>query len=64
MLLVVDGAQSVGVLDIDVKAMKIDALATSSQKYLMGLYGLGFLYVRDSHVERPARLLAGQIISG
>jgi cysteine desulfurase/selenocysteine lyase len=45
-LLVVDGAQSVGVLDIDVKAMKIDALATSSQKYLMGVYGLGFLYVR------------------
>lgn len=45
-LLVVDGAQSVGVLDIDVKAMNIDALATSSQKYLMGVYGLGFLYVR------------------
>jgi len=46
-LLVVDGAQSVGVLEIDVKAMKIDALATSSQKYLMGVYGLGFLYVRE-----------------
>jgi cysteine desulfurase / selenocysteine lyase len=45
-LLVVDGAQSVGVLETDVEAMKIDALATSSQKYLMGLYGLGFLYVR------------------
>lgn len=50
-LLVVDGAQSVGVLDIDVKAMKIDALATSSQKYLMGLYGLGFLYVREDLAE-------------
>jgi selenocysteine lyase/cysteine desulfurase len=50
-LLVVDGAQSVGVLDIDVKAMKIDALATSSQKYLMGLYGLGFLYVRQDLAE-------------
>ena len=50
-LLLVDGAQSVGVLDIDVKAMQIDALATSSQKYLMGVYGLGFLYVRQDLAE-------------
>ena len=50
-LLVVDGAQSVGVLDIDVKSMNIDVLATSSQKYLMGLYGLGFLYVREDLAE-------------
>jgi cysteine desulfurase / selenocysteine lyase len=50
-LLVVDGAQSVGVLDIDVKSMNIDVLATSSQKYLMGLYGLGFLYVRQDLAE-------------
>jgi cysteine desulfurase/selenocysteine lyase len=42
----VDGAQSVGVIDTDVKALDVDALAVSTQKGLMGLYGMGFLYVR------------------
>jgi cysteine desulfurase / selenocysteine lyase len=45
-LSIVDGAQSVGVIDTDVKALNLDALATSTQKGLMGLYGVGFLYVR------------------
>jgi selenocysteine lyase/cysteine desulfurase len=50
-LLVVDGAQSVGAIATDVGALKIDALATSAQKYLMGVYGLGFLYVRREVAE-------------
>ena len=50
-LLVVDGAQSVGVIDTDVHALNIDALATSAQKYLMGVYGVGFLYVRRALAE-------------
>ncbi len=50
-LLVVDGAQSVGVIDTDVHALNIDALATSAQKYLMGVYGVGFLYVRRAVAE-------------
>jgi cysteine desulfurase / selenocysteine lyase len=45
-LSIVDGAQSVGVIDTDVKALNIDALAVSTQKGLLGLYGIGFLYVR------------------
>ena len=45
-LLVVDGAQSVGAIDTDVGTLKIDVLATSAQKYMMGVYGVGFLYVR------------------
>src|SRR5262249_55560266 len=44
-LLSVDGAQSVGSLDTDVAALNLDALAASTQKALMGIYGLGFLYV-------------------
>ena len=47
-LLVVDGAQSEGLLKTDVETMKIDALATSSQKGLLALYGGGFLYVRKA----------------
>ena len=50
-LLVVDGAQSEGILKTDVEAMKIDALATSSQKGLLALYGGGFLYVRKAIAE-------------
>ena len=42
-LVIVDGAQSVGILDTDVGAAKIDALAVSTQKGLLSLYGGGFL---------------------
>src|SRR6185437_15753906 len=44
--LLVDAAQSTGLLDVNVRALHIDALATSTQKGLLGLYGAGFLYVR------------------
>ena len=40
-LFLVDGAQSVGVLHTDVKASNIDALAVSTQKGLLALYGMG-----------------------
>lgn len=53
-LLIVDGAQSIGVLDTDVKALNVDALAASTQKSLMGLYGMGFLYVRKQVAETLA----------
>ena len=57
-LLVVDAAQSVGVLDNDVERLQIDALAASSQKGLLGLYGMGFLYCRREVAEQlqPAYL--------
>lgn len=57
-LFFVDGAQSVGALDMDVNADKIDALAVASSKYLCGPHGLGFLYVRREWAEQmqPAYL--------
>ena len=56
--LVVDAAQSIGVLATDVEAWGVDVLAASTQKGLMALYGLGFLYVRRSVAEQlqPALL--------
>ncbi len=51
-LFLVDGAQSVGVLHTDVKASNIDALAVSTQKGLLALYGMGFLYVRRPLAEK------------
>lgn len=44
--LVVDAAQSIGILATDVAAQNIDVMASSMQKGLLGLYGAGFLYVR------------------
>ena len=53
-LVLVDAAQSVGVLHTDVRALGVDALATSTQKGLLGLYGSGFLYVRREVAEQLA----------
>lgn len=57
-LFLVDGAQSVGMLHTDVVASHIDALAVSTQKGLLALYGMGFLYCRRAWAERlqPAYL--------
>ncbi|MEJ0068220.1 MAG: aminotransferase class V-fold PLP-dependent enzyme [Pseudomonadota bacterium] len=56
--LLVDGAQSVGILDTDVGRSAIDGLAVSTSKGLLGLYGMGFLYCRRAWAERiePAYL--------
>lgn len=54
----VDGAQSIGIARMDVAADMIDGLAVSTQKGLLGLYGMGFLFVRRELAEamRPAYL--------
>jgi cysteine desulfurase/selenocysteine lyase len=54
----VDAAQSCGVLRTDVVTSNIDGLAVSTQKGLLGLYGMGFLYCRGDWAERmqPAYL--------
>lgn len=50
--LFVDAAQSVGILQDDVERLQIDGLVCAAQKGLLGLYGLGFLYVRREWAER------------
>ncbi len=57
-LFLVDAAQSAGKLHTDVKQSNIDALVSSTQKGLLGLYGMGFLYVRRAWAEQmqPAYL--------
>ncbi len=57
-MLLVDGAQSVGALDLPVHASHVDALAVGASKYLCGPYGLGFLFIRRELAEsmRPAYL--------
>jgi selenocysteine lyase/cysteine desulfurase len=43
--LVINGAQSVGAFEIDVKRMKIDALCATGHKWLLSGYGSGFVYL-------------------
>lgn len=47
----VDAAQSIGILDTDVASDMVDAMAVSTQKGLLALYGAGFLYVRRELAE-------------
>jgi cysteine desulfurase / selenocysteine lyase len=54
----VDAAQSVGVLRMDLEQAPVDALTVATPKGLLGLYGMGFLFVRRHWAERmrPAYL--------
>lgn len=51
-LFLVDATQSTGVLETDVQAMGVDALVTSTHKYLLGLFGQGFLYLTPEWAAR------------
>ncbi len=75
LLFMVDGAQTAGVLDIDVEVMSADLFAATGHKALYGPQGTGLLYLRegveplalidggtggpDDNVEIPERLEAG-----
>jgi selenocysteine lyase/cysteine desulfurase len=54
-----DCYQSVGSLDIDVKALDVDFAAGGMLKYLLGTAGLGFLYARGSLVRELVPLNSG-----
>jgi selenocysteine lyase/cysteine desulfurase len=46
-----DCYQSVGSIDVDVKALDVDFAAGGMLKYLLGTAGIGFLYVRGSFIQ-------------
>ena len=48
--LIVDGAQALGLIDIDAHNPPLDFLATTASKWLMGPAGVGFLYVADRYL--------------
>ncbi|MCH2452164.1 MAG: aminotransferase class V-fold PLP-dependent enzyme [Gemmatimonadetes bacterium] len=56
--LIVDAAQSVGILHTDVRELGVDALAVATQKGLLSCYGCGFLYCSSEFSEelQPASL--------
>lgn len=49
--LLVDGAQSVGALDIDVDKYHIDALICASYKWLFGPYSIAIAYISDFYKD-------------
>jgi len=51
-LFVVNAAQSAGVLPIDVKRMKLDALCSTGHKWLLAGYGSGFVYLSRELLEQ------------
>jgi selenocysteine lyase/cysteine desulfurase len=58
-LLYVDAYQTAGVEPIDVKAMDVDFLATGNLKYLLGVPGIAFLYVRPELADRLEPAVTG-----
>ncbi len=57
-LLLIDGAQSIGALALNTATTNIDAMTVGASKYLCGPHGFGFLYVRRQVAEalRPGSL--------
>jgi selenocysteine lyase/cysteine desulfurase len=50
-LVYADIVQAAGAMPVDVRASGVDFCATASYKWLMGDFGLGFLYVKKSLLE-------------
>jgi L-cysteine/cystine lyase len=58
-LVLVDGAQTAGVLPVEVRALGVDAYPISGQKWLCGPEGTGALYVSSAALERISPTVIG-----
>lgn len=56
-LLVCDGAQAPGMLQIDVKKLGVDTYASSSHKWMLAPKGCGLLYIRKEAQDRVKPLV-------
>lgn len=60
-MLLVDAAQSTGVVPIDVARDGVDALVTTAMKWLLGPPGIGFLYLRPELLADAPTLDVGYL---
>jgi selenocysteine lyase/cysteine desulfurase len=58
-LLYVDAYQTLGTQPVDVREMNVDFLAAGNLKFLMGIPGIAFLYVRRDLIERLSPTITG-----
>jgi len=58
-LFCVDAIQTLGIVPIDVQAMKIDYLSADGHKWLLGPEGAGIFYARRELLERTRPLMIG-----
>ncbi|MBN1206900.1 MAG: aminotransferase class V-fold PLP-dependent enzyme [Myxococcaceae bacterium] len=58
-LLCVDGIQSVGCIPVDVKRSRVHFLSADSHKWMLGISGIGFLYVAREVLPRLRPVLVG-----
>jgi selenocysteine lyase/cysteine desulfurase len=47
--LVIDGSQSIGAMPLDVEALRPDFVVTVGYKWLLGPFGVSYLYVAEEH---------------
>ncbi len=57
--ILVDAFQSVGARDVDVNALNIDFLSSGTYKWLIGIKGTGFLYIRNDLIYQLEPSLFG-----
>ena len=58
-LLLVDAYQSTGCVPIDVKEMGVDILVSGTQKYLLGIPGIAFVYIKKELVNQISPRVTG-----
>jgi selenocysteine lyase/cysteine desulfurase len=58
-LLYVDAYQTLGTIPVDVRATNVDFLASGNLKFLMGIPGVAFLYVRRDLIDRLEPAVTG-----
>lgn len=58
--LIIDGAQGVGLVDIDVVDMNITAMAFPAWKWLLGPLGVGVIYVKSEKLATMKTIFKGQ----
>lgn len=58
-LLCVDAMQGLGAFPLDVRETDVDAVYAGAAKWMLGLHGVGFLYVRPQLLERLQLAMPG-----
>ena len=57
----IDGIQSLGAFNLDVKSLNVDYLSTGCYKWLLGPHGTGFIYINPNLVDQLTPLHVGEI---